>query len=164
MQLEEGGWARVMSVTSTWEKGMKMILSEISYSKNFKLSFLVVHIFLHFAFYLSASALVLPLLGRARAYVLCTKLSSDSCSPWCLLLLLWLKKNQSLCLLAVFEVEWSKCLGVEQSQIKPTTPCIPSPSPSSPSNVKHKRRPGDIISPWLLSSCALFVDGGLLVC
>lgn len=45
--------------------------------------------------------------------------------------------NQSLCLLAVFEVESSKSWGVEQSQTKPTAPYTPSPSPLSLSNAKH---------------------------
>lgn len=56
-------------------------------------------------------------------------------------LLPWLKMNQPLCLLAVFEVESSKSWGVEQSQTKPTVPHAPSPSPSSLSNAKHTHTP-----------------------
>lgn len=93
-------------------------------------------------------------------------------------LLPWLKMNQPLCLLAVFEAGSSKSWGVERSQAKPTAPHAPSPSPSpsSLSNAKHIRIPLPhpssflrIISPCpfvlcLLTAVCQFVNGFVCSC
>ena len=70
---------------------------------------------------------------------------------WMRSLLLWLKMNQPLCLLAVFEVESSKIWGVERSQTKPTAPY--AQSPSSLSNAKHTHtaaRPSNPLPPNII--------------
>ena len=114
-------------------------------------------------------------LGGAGANVSCRNLPLLPLALMCSLLP-WLKMNQPLCLLAVFEVESSKIWGVERSQTKPTAPY--AQSPSSRSNAKHthaalpftplppQHHPSflGIISPCVLSSWTLFVDSGLSVC
>lgn len=65
-------------------------------------------------------------------------------------LLPWLKMNQPLCLLAVFEVESSKIWGVERSQTKPTAPYAQSPSSLSNAKHTHAARPSNPLPPNII--------------